>query len=190
MKRLFVAIKILPDEHFLNIYYQLLKQFEDEPINWVEPQNMHLTLKFFGETADDRIYEIADVLSKVSAAIRPFQFSIKSVSVFGSSYRPRVIWFGINHGELIKNMARDLHKKLKIIDFTNDRQNFVPHLTIGRIKKELKHKRSFQQKIDRFKDAFIQDVDVNEVILFESILKPKGPVYKVIESFTLGVSKG
>ncbi len=44
----------------------------------------------------------------------------------------------------------------------------------------MKHKRSFQQKIDRFKDAFIQDVDANEVILFESILKPKGPVYKVV----------
>ena len=80
-----------------------------------------------------------------------------------------------------------MHKKLEIIGFTNDRQNFVPHLTIGRIKKELKHKRSFQRKIDRFKVHYIQDVDVNEVILFESILKPKGPVYKVIESFSLGV---
>ena len=190
MKRLFAAIKIVPDEHFLNIYYQLLKQFEDEPIKWVKPQNMHLTLKFFGETPEDRIHEIKDVLSKVSAANIPFQFSIKSVGVFGSSYRPRVIWFGINHDELIKNMARDLHKKLEIIGFTNDRQNFVPHLTIGRIKKELKHKRSFQQKIDRFKDAFIQDVDVNDVILFESILKPKGLVYKLIESYSLGMSKG
>ena len=190
MKRLFVAIKIVPDEHFLNIYYQLLKQFEDEPIKWVEPQNMHLTLKFFGETLEEKIPGIIDVLSNVSAVHQPFQFNFKSIGVFGSSYRPRVIWLGINHDELIKNMARDLHKKLEIIGFTNDRQNFVPHLTIGRIKQELKHKRSFQQKIDRFKDAFIQDVDVNEVILFESILKPNGPVYKVIESFTLGVSEG
>ncbi len=190
MKRLFAAIKIAPDEHFLSIYYHLLKQFEDERIKWVEPHNMHLTLKFFGETAEEKIPEIEDVLSNVAVANKPFQFSLKSIGVFGSSYRPRVIWLGINHDELIKNMARDLHKKLEIIGFTNDRQNFVPHLTIGRIKKELIHKRSFQQKIDRFKDAFIQDVDVNEVILFESILKPKGPVYKVMESFSLGISKG
>jgi 2'-5' RNA ligase len=78
-----------------------------------------------------------------------------------------------------------LHKKLEIVGFENDRQNFVPHLTVGRIKKELIHKRSFQQKIDPFNSQFIQDVKVNEVILYESILKPTGPVYKVVNCFKL-----
>ena len=64
---------------------------------------MHLTLKFFGETAEERIHEIEDVLSNVSEANKPFQFSLKSIGIFGSSYRPRLIWFGINHDELIKN---------------------------------------------------------------------------------------
>jgi 2'-5' RNA ligase len=185
MKRLFVAIKILPTEHFLAIYYQILKQFENESIKWVMPQNMHLTLKFFGETAEDRIPEIEGVLSSVFVNYRPFQFHIEGIGIFGSSYRPRVIWFGIHQGDDIKKMARDLHKKLEIVGFENDRQNFVPHLTVGRIKKELIHKRSFQQKIDPFNNQFIQDVKVNEVILFESILKPTGPVYKVVNCFKL-----
>jgi len=184
MKRLFAAIKITPDDKFLKLYYRLLKQFEGERIKWVEPQNMHITLKFFGETEEDRINDICDVLNNVSADHTAFSFLLKDIGIFGSSYKPRVIWFGVENDEPIKLLASDLLSKLETIGFESDRQNFVPHLTVGRIK-VLVHKRSFQAKIDQFSDAFIQDVIVNEMYLFESTLTTSGPIYDVVKRFRL-----
>jgi len=184
MKRLFAAIKITPDDKFLNLYYRLLKQLEDERIKWVEPQNMHITLKFFGETEEDRINNICDVLNNVSADHTAFSFLLKDIRIFGSLYKPRVIWFGIENNEPVKLFATDLLRKLETIGFENDRQNFVPHLTVGRIK-VLVHKRSFQSKIDQFKDTFIQNVFVNKIYLFESTLTTSGPIYDVVECFRL-----
>ena len=184
MKRLFAAIKITPDDKFLKLYYRLLKQFEDEGIKWVESQNMHITLKFFGETEEDRINDICDVLNNVTADHSAFSFLLKDIGIFGSLYKPRVIWFGVESDEPVKLLATDILGKLETIGFENDRQNFVPHLTVGRIKK-LVHKRTFQAKIDQFKDAFIQNVFVNEIFLFESILTTSGPIYDVVKRFRL-----
>ena len=184
MKRLFAAIKITPHENFLKIYYRLLKSFDEDRIKWVETNNLHITLKFFGETSEDSIDPICEVISKVSDTHIPFQFIVKDIGIFGSSYNPRVIWFGIEKNESIKSLGIDIHKSLESIGFTNERQNFVPHLTVGRIK-EIKHKRSFQQRIDRFKGFHIQVVDVKELFLFESVLTSSGPVYEVIERFPL-----
>lgn len=185
MKRLFIAIKILPDQQFLNVYYQLLKQFENEPIKWVEPHNMHITLKFFGETEKVKIPEIIQATQLTALGFQASQIDIIKMGLFGSKYRPRVIWLGIKQEQLIINVARDLHKRLEPIGFKTDRQNFVPHLTIGRIKKELVNKLMFQKTIDSFKDAFIQHAEINEIVLFESILKQTGPIYKKLERFEL-----
>ncbi len=184
MKRLFAAIKITPDDKFLKLYYRLLKQFEDERIKWVEPQNMHITLKFFGETEENRINGICNVLNNISADHTAFSFFLNNIGIFGSAYKPRVIWFGVENDEPIKLLASDLLIKLETIGFKNDRQNFVPHLTVGRIK-ELVHKRSFQSKIDKSKDTFIQNVFVNKIYLFESTLTTSGPIYNIVKRFRL-----
>ena len=65
-----------------------------------------------------------------------------------------------------------------------DRQNFVPHLTVTRIK-QLKDKELFFDIISEYKDEFIQDLKVEEIILFESILERSGAVYNIVERFPL-----
>ena len=184
MKRLFAAIKIIPDDNFIKIYYRLLKQFEGERIKWVEPHNMHITLKFFGETDEDRINDIFTAIKKVSDDYYQFQFKLKGIGIFGSAYNPRLIWFGIENNDQLKLIGNDLFNQLSTIGFVNDRQNFVPHLTIGRIR-ELEHKRSFQSKIDQFKGLSIQNVHVNKIYLYESSLTSTGPIYKEIDHFLL-----
>lgn len=184
MKRLFAAIKIIPDDHFLKIYYRLLGQFEGERIKWVEPHNMHITLKFFGETEEERIPDIFPIIKKVSEEQGKFQFKLKGIGIFGSTYNPRLIWFGIENNEQLKILGNDLINSLDMAGFTNDRQNFVPHLTVGRIR-DLQHKRSFQSKIDQFKGLDIQNVHVEKICLFESKLTTSGPVYKEVAHFLL-----
>ena len=184
MKRLFAAIKINPDEHFLKIYYQLISQLKDESIKWVEPHKLHLTLKFFGETGEDRIDDICSAINEVAGEFKPFSFVLKGVGIFGSSYKPRVIWFGIDDNTLLKLLGNTMLNKLADAGFPNDRQNFVPHLTVGRIK-QLRHKSWFQTTINKLKQAYIQEIGVDEILLFESILERNGPRYHVIEKFKL-----
>lgn len=184
MKRLFAAIKIIPDDHFLKAYYRLLRQFEGERIKWVEPHNMHITLKFFGETEEEKVPDISSVIKKVSDKQGKFQFKLKGIGIFGSAYNPRLIWFGIENNEQLKILGNELINRLDKAGFANDRQNFVPHLTIGRIR-ELQHKRSFQSKIDQFNGLDIQNVHVEKICLFESKLTTSGPVYKEAAHFLL-----
>jgi 2'-5' RNA ligase len=184
MKRLFVAVKIEPGENFLKVYYSLKKELQNEKIKWVEPQNMHITLKFFGETPEQDIEIINNVLAESAKLHSAFAFSIKNTGIFGSRYNPKVIWFGINNQEKLQNLGLDILSALDVAGFKRDRQNFVPHLTVGRIK-YLTNKNRFQKTIDKYKDLFLQDVNVGKFTLYESVLKPTGPVYYPLDEFYL-----
>jgi RNA 2',3'-cyclic 3'-phosphodiesterase len=184
MKRIFAAIKILPSENFISVIYQLKNALRTESIKWVEPHNIHITLKFFGETEESRIGEIITQLTQVANAHKPFKFSVRGSGVFGSSYDPRVIWLGIDHSLELQKLSSDVLDSLAAIGWKKDRQNFVPHLTVGRIK-HISDKPKLKEVIKKFENFEIQMVATNAFYLYESILKPTGPVYHVLETFGL-----
>jgi 2'-5' RNA ligase len=184
MKRLFAAIKIQPSDEFSRIYFNLRKELSNERINWVNPENIHITLKFFGETHKDRIPAINKALTAASLQFEPFSMKIEKTGIFGSSYKPKVIWFGIDDGGAISNLAGEVLTQLEKAGWERDRQNFVPHLTIARIK-FLQNRDRFQIAINRFRESFIQEDEVTCFHLFESILHSDGPEYKKIETYDL-----
>jgi 2'-5' RNA ligase len=77
-----------------------------------------------------------------------------------------------------------LHADLEKAGFSSDRQNLVPHLTLGRIK-SVKDKILFQKIINQFGDICSASEPVGEIILFESILKRDGPDYHIADRFPL-----
>ena len=184
MRRLFAAIKVNPSEEFLSRYFALKRNLAKEKIKWVEPENIHITLKFFGETPDHHIPGISIALQEASRKNNPFGFSIINTGIFGSSYHPKVIWFGIEPTNKIIQLSSCIFSALERIGIEKDRQNFVPHLTIGRIK-TLEDKAFFQKVMVQYRDGFIQKEEVSEFHLIESQLSPKGPRYAVIESYPL-----
>ncbi len=184
MKRIFAAIKIQPTEVFHNTYYQLKSKLKNEKIKWVELENIHITLKFFGETDESKIEGITELLTEIAQNHSPFTLELKDVGIFGSSYNPRVIWFGIEKSEQLTYLANDVLDQVGSLGFVRDRQNFVPHLTIGRIK-FIDDKKRFQEVISRFKSIEIQEQKVDQFYLIESILRPQGPEYTILESFNL-----
>ncbi len=184
MKRLFVAIKINPDRLFLNQFHEIQNRLHHERIKWVEEFNIHITLKFFGETEDAKIPEITHVLSDIAANTNVFSFSLQNLGIFGSSYDPRVVWAGIEPHEELALMMKLIGEKLESIGYKPDRQNLVPHLTLGRIK-FLKDKNLFRQIIHQSSKISSQEITVDRFILFESILKKEGPVYLALQTFHL-----
>jgi 2'-5' RNA ligase len=186
MKRLFAAIHILPDQQFLSIYEGLQKQLFREKIRWVNTENMHITLKFFGETPIERIKSIDHVLKNISTNHAVFNLQLKKTGIFGSRYKPRVIWFGIQKNEQLTLLYKELITELDKVGFPSDRQNFVPHLTLGRMN-NIRNKLFFQEAVDLVRDISVQQIKVLSITLFESQLQPSGAVHNVIEDYKLKV---
>lgn len=184
MKRLFIAIKIHPSVKYIDTFKQISSSLRHERIKWVEPENMHLTLKFLGETDEKKIPEINLALQQAVAVSVPFSLKISNTGIFGSRYDPKVIWFGIEKHPELEKLAQNIFGGLQLCGWQPDRQNFVPHLTIGRIK-ELNDKQLFQKTISHYHTLEIQEEKVSEVVLYESILKREGPQYIAVSRFML-----
>lgn len=181
MKRLFIAIKIHPSERYKSVFNEISSSLSHERIKWVEPENMHLTLNFLGETDEKQIPLIINALQASVINLNPFTLQIENTGIFGGRYDPKVIWFGIKKQAELENLVNNLSGELEKCGWQPDRQNFVPHLTIGRIR-ELKDKSLFQQIIGKYNTIEIQEENVTEIILYESILRREGPLY--IEIFS------
>ncbi len=176
MKRLFVAIHIQPNASYIQLQSKISSALKHEKIKWVEPKNMHLTLKFLGETDERKIPALQKAMDQAVTKSNIFTVYIENMGVFGSRYDPKVLWFGIRKSEELMLLWKQVIEEFEKIGWVPDRQNFVPHLTIGRIK-EISDKRLFQKIIQPFKDVDIQQLEVDEIILYESILNREGPIY-------------
>jgi 2'-5' RNA ligase len=173
MKRLFAAIKVEPTDAFIEMYNNLKQILGFHIIKWVDPNNIHITLKFFGETPVEEIPVITAALQEALEGV---------TGVFGSYYNPRVIWVGINTNDMLNKLSNNVIASLEKSGYLNDRQNFVPHLTLGRIK-EIKDKNHFQDVVAHFSNYAYQTQMVHGFYLYDSILRKEGPEYTVVEEF-------
>lgn len=183
-KRLFAAIKIEPGDAFFDVLGQLQRALAKERIKWVDPKQVHITLKFFGPTHIDRIPDICKVLRDAALNTGTVNLDIERIGIFGSRYEPRVIWFGIHYGENLMGLYERIRNGLIPLGYQPDRQNFVPHLTMARIR-DIQNGKLFQETLAAYKDRFIQSAAVNGYHLYESRLSSYGAEYTILETFGL-----
>jgi len=184
MKRVFIAIKIEPENDLLRIHASLKSVPGNEKINWVDPLNIHLTLAFLGDTEEERIKVAAIMLKQQCSGFGEFDFNLSGTGVFKDFNDPRVIWIGINESEKLAELYGRIKTGLEDTGFKTDDRPFRPHITLGRIK-FLRNPGVLRSAIEKYQNTDIQKVNVQEVILYESILKPVGPVYKPLGIFRL-----
>jgi 2'-5' RNA ligase len=180
--RLFAAIHIVPDDTFTMTFQGLRQTLDYNIIKWVDLHNMHITLRFFGESSPEEVPVITEALKKSVSNIKPFNLTLENTGVFGSRYDPRVVWFGIRENPVLLELHNNISKALEEVEYFGDRQNFVPHITVGRIK-EIRDKQFFQQIIDRFSNVKLLTQKVDSFTLYNSELKKEGPIYTGIETF-------
>ena len=185
MKRLFAAVKINPNENFLKSFRILSSGLKTESIKWVEEHNIHITIKFFGETEERLIPGISEHMKGISKNTPMLNFCLSGLGIFGSSYQPKVIWTGIEPFEQLSSLMKRTRTEMEKIGFESDRQNIVPHLTLGRIK-FLKDKELFRKSLEVNRNIRSEPMMVKECILFESILRKEGPEYITLEKFPFG----
>jgi 2'-5' RNA ligase len=184
MKRIFIALKVEPDEALLMMISSLKSGLKNETIRWINPENIHITLLFLGDTAEERVIKICNMLYEKCTGAGKFELIIRGTGVFRTYNDPRIIWTGIDPSEKLIRLNSIIMKGIRETGSPNEEHPFNPHLTLGRIK-NVKDKTALRNWLNKYQNTEFQKVPVNEVILYESILKPAGPLYKPIAKFEL-----
>ncbi len=183
MKRLFCAIKIKPNEAIRDVLNTFREELYGERISWVDPGNLHITLKFFGDTPGKEEADIIGALEEAAARTNPFSFQLKGCGTFGNPGMPRVIWLGVHGAEGLKTLYHNVTLALEPLGHRQpDRKYFVPHLTAGRIK-HLKDKDLLNDLLEEYDQLSFGRVAIDRCYLFQSILQPEGPEYRIIQGF-------
>ena len=181
--RAFLAINV--DEDLKAKMYKVIKQFKqtDANIKYVDLENIHLTLKFFGEIDSDGIELLSSKISGVVSNFDKFKIKIKGCGAFPNTKRIKVIWLGIDDDKLIKQLHDELDKEFVKMGFDKDKK-FSSHLTIGRMR-NAKGKDKVQAAIEEFGEVEIGEMDVDSIVLKKSTLTPSGPIYEDLKVFEL-----
>ena len=156
-------------------------------VKWVRATHTHLTLKFIGDIPDDRAEEAAALMADAAAEAGPFDFEIAGAGRFPPhSGNVRVLWVGVNDptGTLEQQQKR-LNGDFERLGVEREHRPFSAHLTLGRVKKPHEG-RAIIPAMNAEQDAVIGTQHVGELVLFESDLRPDGPVYTVIARAPLG----
>jgi RNA 2',3'-cyclic 3'-phosphodiesterase len=155
-------------------------------VKWVEPKNIHLTLKFLGEIEEQTQTRIAAKLKEIAGNQRAFFISLFSCGAFPGINSPRVIWLGIEQGDQeVKTIAGAIETQLESIGIPKETRAFSSHITLGRTRSS-KNRRELAQALSELSLKPLQvRFPTDKITLFKSTLTPRGPIYETIEEFPL-----
>ena len=184
MKRVFIAIRVEPGTEFLKMFSFFKTILKDDSIKWTENSNIHITLVFLGDTQEERVKEIDNLLKEICSCIGSFNLELCGAGVFRSIKDPRVIWAGLGRSPEMDLLHNKITSALRETGTPLEERPFNPHLTLGRIKR-MSNITVLSDLIEKYRNKEIQRIRVTEITFYESILRPEGPVYKPVGVYRL-----
>ncbi|HUT96644.1 MAG TPA: RNA 2',3'-cyclic phosphodiesterase [Dehalococcoidales bacterium] len=187
--RCFIAIE-LPEEikKGLRELQAQLKAGSRAPVKWVDPENIHLTLKFLGNVSADRINEITKAMTEAVRGTPSFPLEIRELGVFPNPRRVQIVWVGLGgEVETLARLQQRIESGLEGLGFPAEGRRFTPHLTLARLRDRAtpdERQKLGQLIADTGFDAarsFIAD----SVNLMKSQLTGEGPIYTRLSSAAL-----
>lgn len=159
------------------------------PVRWEKPEKIHITLTFLGELQQLKLEKLRSSVEKACLGVKPFEIFFKGLGAFPDFVRPRVVWVGLK-GDLksLAALQKGIEKELKKADILFDKKPFVPHMTIGRVKKGISKGalRDLGKKIAKLRKIDFQSrILVDSVEITKSDLLPEGSVYTRLAMISL-----
>lgn len=150
---------------------------------WTSPQNLHVTLRFFGQVTATQIGGIDAALKDSATAHAPFEAGLGALGCFPESGSPKIIWAGIDEGNgAFCALAAEMARRCQGFGQEQKRDSFVPHVTLARLKHQLRDAPEIMRAAGiRPKARFT----VSSVVLYKSTLTQTGPVYEPIARYPL-----
>jgi 2'-5' RNA ligase len=154
-------------------------------VKWTRPDQIHITLKFFGELPESSLLPVREAVAELCRKIPPILLSVRGTGAFGSGDRIRVLWVGVEDstGELVP-LQRALDGSLEPLGFPGEGRPFRPHLTLGRLR-EPTPVPSLAAALRERADFEGGSFTARDLTLFSSTLTPAGPIYRAIQEWPL-----
>ena len=176
--RLFIAA-LLPDD-----VRQSLGEFTNsikpniEGVKWEKREKLHVTLKFLGETEEKLANEISEIVGGLAQKYSPFSLSVTNIGGFPGLDNPRVLYIGLSPNEELSAFQREIESSLEPLGFAKESRRFVPHVTIGRVRKRfaIKAPVPLPEKVK---------FEISSIGVIKSDLKPGGSLYTPLKLFEL-----
>lgn len=180
--RLFVALS-LPANIIENLTSLLgeLRHMDSKP-RWVNPANLHVTLKFIGELPAEKLPSVTDALAGVHAP-RPLSLHVHGVGFFPNDRRPTVVWAGIEAAPDLAALAGQIDQAIhSSCGVPRETRPFAAHLTLARLK-EPRISPALRENLEKSKERSFGRFSAGEFHLIESKLKSSGAEYTTLHSF-------
>lgn len=182
--RAFIAVDVGPLPNLLALSEQLGATRAD--IKLVEPENIHITLKFLGECEEELVDRIEKCMRDCSLEIAPFEIKLENIGAFPNLNYMKVVWVGIAGAEPLITMASCLNKAMKDLGFKTDKKGFKPHLTLARVRSP-RNKNKLRDVIEARSEDEFGSVYVDRLFLKKSVLSSSGPTYSDVRVVELNV---
>lgn len=179
--RSFIAVDI-PDtvkDELVSLILSLQKAEAD--VKWVRRENLHLTLKFLGQISEDQVIHTRQILERMSKEQRRFSFHLAGLGGFPTLRHPRVLWVDTDRGrETLEVLAAKIESEIAQIGIKGEDRPFSPHLTLGRIRSP-RNLQKLSALMERTEFSSSEEILLDHVTFYKSILSPKGSIYEVIQ---------
>ena len=183
--RAFIAIDLADDIRVELAKLQNILSSSDSDVKWVEPSNIHITLKFLGNVNSFQIEKARESISIIARDFKPFQVSLSTLGVFPKLDYPRVIWVGIDKGrEELISLNQKLEDAFEKAGFSKEERSYEPHLTVGRVRSG-RNKERLKKIIKEHDFSSKAIMSVDKVTLYQSTLTSTGPIYTVLNEVRL-----
>lgn len=190
-KRLFIAVDLSVNvvERLARLQEELERQTEeidDVTVRWTDAPNIHVTLKFLGDTESSLVPMIESRLSKLARPLFPFEVQCQGLGAFPNFERARILWAGLDPkgAEVMGLLRLSIERELGELGFAPDERDYSPHVTLGRVK--AKRRTDLSDVVEPYADLDFGGCYVRDLVLFESNLTPDGPRYEVLNRYQLG----
>ncbi|MGE0761072.1 MAG: RNA 2',3'-cyclic phosphodiesterase [Pirellulaceae bacterium] len=181
--RTFVAVEVSPDVQSRAGSLMERLRASGVKVTWTKLPNLHLTLKFLGDTPETLLPDVCRAVSKACQGLASFEMQFGGAGAFPSTQRPQTLWLGVQSGlEQIAALQQSVDNALFALRFPRERRRYLPHLTLGRTRggtpAQLQQLHELLEQNRQF-EAGVSYVE--EVIVFASTLdRENGPTYDVL----------
>jgi 2'-5' RNA ligase len=184
--RCFLALKIPADTAIRRVLKELAAM--GRALKAVEPENLHVTLKFFAAAEPESIPKIAAIATDAVGKHAHGQLTLTGLGASPHAERPNVIWAGLagTGAETLSTIAGGLDAALEPIGFERENRPFAPHLTLARVK--FRPPEELRALLARHSKSVFGTSTVDEIVLIRSEPGPEGSRYTVLEHFPLGAN--
>lgn len=153
---------------------------------WTDAERLHVTLRFLGDVAADRLPGVRAAIGAAAAGHAPFRLEVRGAGAFPSAQRPRIVWVGVGAGAAeVSALAASLEQALEPLGFAPEARAFSPHLTVGRLREPPRDRFAVPRLIGAAADRVWGETLVPAVHLMRSELFPAGPIYSILATTPL-----